>query len=83
MKANNKDKLEIGDKKLSYRKSISSNIVDRDKLLEWINSNEENKQKYLNYKEPEISKKELTTLAKAGKEIPGFELVENNNIQIK
>ena len=85
MKANGKDDkpLEIGDKKLSYRKSKATNIFDESKLKEWINSSDENKQKYFKYKEPEIAKKELGDALKQGEEIPGIELVENKNLQIK
>ena len=85
MKANGKDEkgLEVGDKKLSYRKSKATNIFDEDKLKEWINSSDENKQKYFKYKEPEIAKKELGDALKQGEEIPGVELVENKNLQIK
>ena len=85
MKANGKDDkpLEIGDKKLSYRKSKATNIFDEDKLKEWINSSDENKQKYFKYKEPEIAKKELGDALKQGEKIPGIELVENKNLQIK
>lgn len=85
MRANGKDEkgLEVGDKKLSYRKSKATNIFDEDKLKEWINSSDENKQKYFKYKEPEIVKKELGDALKQGEEIPGVELVENKNLQIK
>ena len=41
------------------------------------------KQKYFKYKEPEIAKKELGDALKQGEEIPGIELVENKNLQIK
>lgn len=83
MKANGKNSLEIGDKKISYRKSKSTNIFDEGKLIEWINSSDENKEKYFKYKEPEIAKKELGDALKRGEEIPGVELIENKNIQIK
>lgn len=91
MKANQKDKLEVGDKKLSYRKSTAANIVDDEALRNYINSSEEYKAKYFNYKEPEISKKNLKDDILASKqedgsyslEIPGFELVENKNLSIK
>ena len=46
-------------------------------------SSDENKQKYFKYKEPEIAKKELGDALKQGEEIPGVELVENKNLQIK
>lgn len=83
MKANGKTKLEVGDKRLSYRKSVSSSITDEDALIKWINSSDENKEKYFRYKEPELAKKELTLAVKSGEEVPGFELVENINIQIR
>ena len=83
MKMNNKEKLEVGDKKLSYRKSTAGNITDEVELIKWINSSDENKQKYLKYKEPEIAKKALSDAVKAGEKIPGFELVENRNLIIK
>lgn len=83
MQANGKDKLEVGDKKLSYKKSKATNIFDEDKLKEWINSSDENKEKYFRYKEPEFAKKELGDALKQGEEIPGIELVENKNLSIK
>ena len=91
MKANGKDKLEVGDKKLSYRRSTSANIVDDTALRQYINSKEEYKQKYFNYKEPEISKKNLKDDVLASKQddgsyslnIPGFEVTENRNLSIK
>lgn len=83
MEINNKDKLVTRDHTLSYRKSKATNIFDESKLKEWINSSDENKQKYFKYKEPEIAKKELGDALKQGEEIPGIELVENKNLQIK
>ena len=91
MKANGKDKLEVGDKKLSYRRSTSANVVDDTALRQYINSKEEYKQRYFNYKEPEISKKNLKDDVLASKQddgsyllnIPGFEVTENRNLSIK
>ena len=83
MQSNGKDKLEVGDKKLSYRKSKSTNIFDEGKLKDWINSSDENKSKYFKYKEPEFAQKELGDASKQGEEIPGIELVENKNLSIK
>ena len=83
MQANGKDKLEVGDKKLSYRKSKATNIFDEGKLKDWINSSDENKAKYFKYKEPEFAKKELGDALKQGETIPGVELVENKNLSIK
>ena len=38
---------------------------------------------YLRYKEPELDKKRVTDALKAGEVVPGCELVEKQNIQIK
>lgn len=91
MQANNKEKLEVGDKKLSYRKSTAGNIIDDSALRQYINSKDEYKQKYFSYKEPEIAKKNLKDDILASKQddgsyslvIPGFEVVENKNLLIK
>ena len=91
MQANNKEKLEVGDKKLSYRKSVVGNIIDDFVLRQYINSKDEYKQKYFSYKEPEIVKKNLKDDILASKQddgsyslvIPGFEVVENKNLLIK
>ena len=91
MQANNKEKLEVGDKKLSYRKSVAGNIIDDFVLRQYINSKDEYKQKYFSYKEPEIAKKNLKDDILASKQddgsyslvIPGFEVVENKNLLIK
>ena len=86
-----KEKLEVGDKKLSYRKSTAGNIIDDSALRQYINSKDEYKQKYFSYKEPEIAKKNLKDDILASKQddgsysliIPGFEVVENKNLLIK
>ena len=91
MQANNKEKLEVGDKKLSYKKSTAGNIIDDSALRQYINSKDEYKQKYFSYKEPEIAKKNLKDDILASKQddgsyslvIPGFEVVENKNLLIK
>lgn len=91
MKANQKEKLEVGDKKLSYRKSLAGNIVNDSELRKHINSEDEYKKRYFVYKEPEISKKNLKDDVLASKQadgsyslvIPGFEIVENKNLLIK
>lgn len=95
MQANNKDKLEAGDKKISYRKSVSSEITDEVALRQYINENDERKERYYKFNEPELRKTELANAIKETKtvteqgethyelEIPGFKLVENKNIQIK
>lgn len=91
MQANGKDKLEVGDKKLSYRKSVAGSIIDEVALRKYIEADDERKEEFYNYKEPDISKKALGDAIKATKQedgsytlsIPGFELVENKNLLIK
>lgn len=85
MKIAGKTKLEVGDKSLSYRKSVSSDIYDTKQLVDWIEADEDRKKNYYTYKEPEISKKNLGDALKKNIEtdIPGFRLVENDNLQIK
>ena len=91
MKANQKEKLEVGDKKLSYRKSSVGNVVDDSELRKYLNSKDEYKQRYFTYEEPKISKKNLKDDVLASKQadgsyslvIPGFEIVENKNLLIK
>jgi len=58
---------------ISYRKS---------KSLEYDGTTEI-PESYLKYAEPTIDKTAVTEDIKAGKEIKGFTLVDNNNIQIK
>lgn len=91
MIASGKEKVETNDFRLSFRKSVSSEIFDEQALMKYINSKDEYKEKYLKYKQPEIAKKEIADEVKKSKQddgtytlqIPGFRLVENQNIQIK
>lgn len=95
MKIAGKTKLEVGDKSLSYRKSTSSEVYDEIALRKYIEEDEERKAIYYKVSVPEIKKKEIGDAIKATKEvdeegnatysltIPGFRLVENNNLQIK
>ena len=90
MTMNEKTKVEVGDKKISYRKSTSGNIVNSEDLMNYINSNGLG-DRYLVYKDPTISKKNISDDIKATKQedgsyslnIPGFEIVENRNLIIK
>lgn len=84
MKKADKTELDLGDKRLSYRKSTSSEIYDEIALRKWIEQDKDRIAKY--YKEviPDIKKKELgDEVKKTGIDIDGFRLVENNNLQIK
>lgn len=95
MKLAGKTKLEVGDKSLSYRKSVSSEVYDEKALRDYIEADEQRIETYYKPSVPDIKKKELGDAIKATKEvdedgnttyaldIPGFRLVENNNLQIK
>ena len=58
---------------ISYRKSESVNVSDICKIPD----------DYLKYKDPEPDKTKIKSALKAGVSIPGVELIENRNIQIK
>lgn len=58
---------------ISYRKSEQVEIESTDELTE----------EYLKYTEPEPDKTKIKQAIKSGIEIPGCQLITNNNIQIK
>ena len=58
---------------ISYRKSESVNVSDIWKIPD----------DYLKYKDPDPDKTKIKSALKAGVSIPGVELIENRNIQIK
>lgn len=66
--------------KVYWRKSKSINIVEKDKLIDWVKKTEE--KDIIRYEE-KISKKEIKRLIDSGEEIPGVELLERKNIQVK
>ena len=59
--------------KVSFRKSESLEIAEGANIPD----------EYLRFKEPEVNKTELKKAVKAGLEITGVQIVENQNIQIK
>lgn len=67
--------------KLSFRASKSVLVTDDVGLIHWLEDN--GKEDCLAYSLPRINKTELTKLLKAGEEIPGAVLQDNNNLQIK
>ncbi len=84
MISHDKEKIDTDDYKISLRKSKASTISDSDALIKWINENDERKESYLKIKEPEINKDALKKYVLSEEiEIPGFEIIENKNIQIK
>lgn len=58
---------------ISFRKSESVNVQDISKLPK----------EYLKYKDPDPDKTAIKSALKSGKEIPGAEIIVNQNIQIK
>lgn len=67
--------------KLSFRKSQKINISDEYELLSFLEAHGFND--CIKYKQPEISKTELTKLLKEGQEIPFAVLEASQNLQIK
>lgn len=68
-----KYKAKDGRAVVSYRKSESVNVVDLKQIPE----------KYLTHPEPVANKMDIKKAIKAGEEIPGAELIENQNMVIK
>jgi len=58
---------------ISFRKSESVNVQDLTEIPK----------EYLKYKDPEPDKTAIKADLKAGKDVPGAEIVQNQNIQIK
>ena len=58
---------------ISFRKSESVNVQELEALPK----------EYLKYKDPEPDKTAIKAALKAGKEVPGAEIVQSQNIQIK
>lgn len=65
---------------ISFRKSLSADIEDEKKFMDWAMTNGD---EYLRYKEPEINKDLLRRALMAGEEIPFTKLSEKNSVQIK
>lgn len=74
-------KFETARVRLSYRKSTKVEISDETALLDYLEKNHH--EQCIKYKTPEISTSEVGKLLKAGTELPGAALVENNNLQLK
>lgn len=74
MKRTKTPKLETSKVVLSYRKSSTVNIINQDLLPEGFTEVVETLK---------IDKKKIADAIKQGNEVPGAELVENRNLQIK
>ena len=74
-------KFETARVALSFRTSTKCEITDSVSCLEYLEKHDY--EKCIKYKEPELSKTEITKLLKAGETIPGAVLAENQNLQLK
>ena len=65
----------------TFRKSKSVEILDE---AEFIRTMQEGQHfEYLKYSPPTVNRTEITNAIKAGKEVPGAQLVEKSNLSIK
>jgi len=65
----------------SFRKSKSVEITDE---AEFIRQMEESQHyEFLKYSPPTVNRTEITNAIKAGKPVPGAQLIEKNNLSIK
>lgn len=65
----------------SFRKSKSVVIHDEEEFIRTMQESQHFE--YLKYSPPTVNRTEITNAIKAGKEIPGAELVEKTNLSIK
>ena len=75
------EKFSTGRVECNFRKSKSVEIQDE---AEFIRTMQEGQHfEYLKYSPPTVNKTEITNAIKAGKEVPGAQLVEKSNLSIK
>jgi len=72
-------KLETEKVLLSFKKSASSNVFNKETFMEYAKEHDY----FLRYQEPEINLNAVLAALKDGEVIPGAELVEKQNLQIK
>ena len=76
-----KSGFESARNKVSFRKSQSVSFLWEEKdIVDWAMVHRDD---FLIYAPPTISKAKLFEILKNGEEIPGVEICENQNIQIK
>lgn len=73
-------KFETGKCKVSYRHSTALD-VDEESFIAWAEKSGHDE--LLNYKEPTVAKREVTSLIKSGHEYPHCRLTERRSINIK
>lgn len=66
---------------VSYRKSASVEVTDEAAVIEWMEHN--GYDRYVKYAAPSVSKTDVKKVLDCGVKIPGAELVERQNVQIK
>lgn len=65
---------------LSFRKSIGVKITDERELMEYLRQHHD---ECLSYKAPSVVKSGVAQLLKLGEAVPGAELEQRNNLQMK
>lgn len=65
----------------SFRKTKSVEILDEAAFIQEMQASQHFE--YLKYSPPTVNKTEITNAIKAGKEVPGAQLIEKNNLSIK
>lgn len=77
------DKFSTARVACSFRKSKSVKF-DNDDEAAFIQEMQKSMQyEYLKFKQPEVNRTEITNAIKAGKTVPGAQLIEKNNLSIK
>ena len=74
------EKLTTARAAISFRKSEQVNVISPDIFTVWA---AENHNELLTYRNPDINKTAVKAAIKNGMELPGVEIVEKQNIQIK
>ena len=65
----------------SFRKSKSVEILDEAAFIQQMEASQH--YEYLKYSAPTVNRTEITNAIKAGKEVPGAQLIEKQNLSIK
>lgn len=65
----------------TFRKSKAVEIPDEAAFIQAMEASQH--YEYLKYSAPKVNRTEITNAIKAGKEVPGAQLIEKNNLSIK
>lgn len=74
------EKRKTADYTIGYRRTEAVEITDEDRAVAWLMAHGD---EGLTYSAPRISKTAVKEMLKAGREIPGVELVERQTMQVK